>query len=291
MASEAEVLLCPAMNHRMWQHPATQENLRRLKSFGYEILSPETGSLACGESGPGRLPEAQVVVSWIRRLLSPKDLWGTKVLVTAGPTREPIDRVRFISNRSSGRMGVALAQTAWYRGAEVHLVHGPLSVPLPIGPSCIFVETVQEMLEAILKRWNKIDILIMAAAVADFVVGNPQPGKIKKTSSYTLSLKKAPDILQILQERRRPGQTVVGFAAEEGPVLKAEASRKLKEKGLDLIVANDITREDTGFDTETNEVLVLDRLGGQRLIPKASKEEIAWAIWDEVLRVRRDVAT
>jgi len=253
-------------------------------------LSPETGSLACGESGPGRLPEAQVVLAWIKRLLSPKDLWGTNVLVTAGPTREPIDQVRFISNRSSGRMGVALAQTAWYRGAQVYMVHGPLSVPLPIGPSSIFVETVQEMLEAILQYWDKIDILIMAAAVSDFVVETPQPGKIKKTSSYTLCLKKAPDILQTLRGKRRPGQTIVGFAAEEGPVLKAEASRKLQEKDLDLIVANDITREDTGFDTETNEVLVLDRLGGQRLLPKAPKEKIAWAVWDEVLRVRRNVA-
>ena len=283
MASEAQVLLCPAMNQRMWQHPATQENLSRLKSFGYGVLTPEEGFLACGESGPGRLPSPEVIVAHVKRLFSPKDLVGKRVLITAGPTREPSDRVRFISNRSSGRMGCALAYTAWERGAEVTLIHGPLAVPLPYGVKAVAVETAQEMLEAVKKYFPEADILVMAAAVAEFVVKELTPGKIKKQESLILELTKAPDILQEIKRLRHRGQIVVGFAAEEGHLLGEEARRKLHAKGLDLIVANDISRSDTGFETETNEVLVLNRHGEEKKIPLARKEEIARAIWDEIV--------
>lgn len=288
MASEAPVLLCPAMNQRMWQHPATQANVRRLKGFGYEVLTPEEGALACGESGPGRLPSPEVIVAHVKRLLAEKDLQGKKVLITAGPTREPLDQVRFLSNRSSGRMGCALAYVAWLRGAEVTLIHGPLTVSPPYGVEKIAVETAQEMFSAVKERLSEADILVMAAAVADFVVKNPAAGKIKKTEALTLELVKAPDILKEIRSQRRPGQIVVGFAAEEGHLLQEEARRKLEEKGLDLIVANDITRKDTGFETETNEVLILNRKGEERYLPLAPKMEIAWAVWDEILRLRQE---
>jgi len=287
MASKAPVLLCPAMNKRMWQHPATQENISRLKSYGYAVLSPEEGALACGERGPGRLPSLETILAFTERLLAPKDLSGKTVLVTAGPTREPIDRVRFISNRSSGRMGVALAYTAWLRGATVFLIHGPLSVTLPPGVEGVPVETAKEMLEAVKRYLPQMDILVMAAAVADFVVKAPVSGKIKKQEHLNLELVKAPDLLQSIKDLRRPGQIIVGFAAEEGRVLRQEAERKLKEKALDLIVANDISRRETGFEVETNEVLILDRLGREKRVSLAPKSEIAWAIWDQVLDYER----
>ncbi len=288
MASKAQVLLCPAMNKRMWQHPATQGNVSRLKTYGYTVLSPEEGALACGERGPGRLPSLETILAFTERLLAPKDLSGKTVLVTAGPTREPVDWVRFISNRSSGRMGVALAYTAWLRGAKVFLVHGPLSIPLPPGvEKVVSVETTKEMLEAVKKYLPEIDILVMAAAVADFAVKTPVSGKIKKQKYLNLELVKGPDILQSIKDLRRPGQIIVGFAAEEERVLRQEAERKLKEKALDLIVANDISRKETGFEVETNEVLILDRLGQEKRIPLASKSEIAWAIWDQVLDYER----
>ncbi len=282
MASGAKVLLCPAMNQRMWQHKAMQENISRLEGFGYTVLYPEKGNLACGEVGPGRLPSLETILAYTKRLLAPKDLFGKKVLITAGPTREPIDQVRFISNRSSGRMGAALSYVAWLRGAEVTLVHGPLSVPIPVGVKNIPVETTEEMFDAVKELFSQVDILVMAAAVADFRVKEPVAGKIKKKEEILLSLVKTPDILQSLKDKRRPGQIVVGFAAEEGKYLRKEAHRKLKEKDLDLIVANDISRKDTGFESETNEVLLINREGQEKIIPLSKKEKVAWAIWDEV---------
>ncbi len=287
MASRAKVILCPAMNELMWSHPATQENIKRLRSFGYTILAPETGALACGDIGPGRLPSLRKIVEFTKRLLGPHDLKDHRVLVTAGPTREPIDRVRFISNRSSGRMGCALAQVAWWRGAEVYLIHGPLSVPPPVGPTCLPVETAQEMLEAVREYLSKVDIIIMAAAVADFVAAKPLDKKLKKRPHFCLELVQAPDILQQIKLWAKD-QVVVGFAAEEGPQLISEAQRKLKEKGLDLIVANDISRSDIGFDAEENEVLIISRQGTTKSVPKGPKNKIAWAIWDEILQWQRD---
>ncbi len=285
MASEAKVLLCPAMNQHMWQHPAMQENILRLESFGYTVLCPEKGTLACGEIGPGRLPSLETILAYTERLFAPKDLVGKKVLITAGPTREPIDQVRFISNRSSGRMGTALAYVAWLRGAEVTLVHGPLSVPIPVGIKGIPIETAQEMFDTVKDLFPQVDILVMAAAVADFRVKEPIGGKIKKKEELLLSLVKTPDILQGLKDKRRPGQIVVGFAAEEGKYLRQEAFRKLKAKALDLIVANDITRKDAGFESETNEVLLINCQGQEKIIPLTKKERVAWAIWDEVNRI------
>ncbi len=283
LASEARVLICPAMNHHMWAHPAVQENVERIKGFGYEVLSPGEGELACGEAGPGRLPPEEVIVSYLERLVAPKDFAGKKVLVTAGPTREFIDLVRFLSNRSSGKMGVALARAAWCRGAEVTLIHGPLSFTPPPFLKRVPVTSAEEMKEAVLTHFKDADLLLMAAAVADYRPEKALPGKLKKDQpALSLRLVRTPDILLAVKEVKRPGQLVVGFAAEEGERLSVEAERKLKEKGLDLIVANDITREDTGFEADTNEVLILSRSGRQTRIPLASKEEVAWRILDAV---------
>ena len=283
MASEARVLLCPAMNPRMWAHPAVQENVAKLRSWGYEVLSPGEGELACGEVGPGRLPPEEVIVAFLERLLGPQDFSGKKVLVTAGPTREPLDLVRFLSNRSSGRMGLALAVVAWLRGAQVTLIHGPLAVSPPPFIATVSVETAQEMREAVLSRFEGADVLIMAAAVSDYRPKEVFPGKIKKTEkTFTLTLERTPDILTELSRRRRKGQILVGFAAEEGENLIPEAERKLEAKGLDLIVANDISRKDTGFEVETNEVFLIGRGGLRGKLPLAPKDEIAWQILDAV---------
>ncbi len=283
LASQARALICPAMNVHMWNHPAVQENVARLRGFGYEVLAPGAGELACGEVGPGRLPAEETILFYLRRLLAPKDFAGKKVLVTAGPTREPIDLVRFISNRSSGQMGLALALAAWYRGAEVVLVHGPLSFSPPAFLNCISVETAVEMKEAVLSNFEGKDLLFMVAAVADYRPAEVFSGKLKKDrETLTLRLVKTPDILSEVTRLKRPGQLVIGFAAEEGEKLLSEAKRKLEEKALDLVVANDITREETGFETETNEVYVLTRTGEQIKLPLATKEEIAWRLLDLV---------
>lgn len=283
MASKARVLLCPAMNVNMWEHPAVQENVAKLRSWGYEVLSPGEGELACGDVGPGRLPEEKIIVSYLERLLAPQDLAGKKVLVTAGPTREPLDAVRFISNRSSGRMGLALAEAAWKQGAEVTLVHGPLAFSPPPFLKAIPVETSAEMAEAVREHFPASDILIMAAAVADYRPREVFSGKLKKSSpTLTLTLERTADILKEVSQRRAPGQVVVGFAAEEARALREEARRKLREKELDLIVANDITRPETGFETETNEVYLFFADGREAHIPLASKEEVAWKILEAV---------
>ena len=283
MASGAKVLLCPAMNPRMWAHPAVQENVAKLRSWGYEVLSPGEGELACGEVGPGRLPPEEVIVAFLERLLGPKDFSGKKVLVTAGPTREPLDLVRFLSNRSSGRMGLSLAVAAWLRGAEVTLIHGPLAVSPPPFITTLPVETAQEMREAVLSGFEGADVLLMAAAVSDYRPKDFFPGKIKKSAkTLTLTLERTPDILAEVSERKKEGQLVVGFAAEEGENLIPEAERKLEAKGLDLIVANDISRKDAGFEAETNEVFLIGRGGLRRKLPLAPKDEIAWEILDAV---------
>ena len=276
------VILCPAMNSAMYRHPATQENLDRLRSLGYTLVEPDCGRLACGEEGPGRLPEWETVREQLLRALTPQDLAGQQVLISAGPTREPLDPARYLSNRSSGKMGYALARTAWRRGARVTLVSGPVALPSPPGIEVIRVETAAEMHAAVMKAGAQASVIVKAAAVVDFRPARRAERKIKKQQAdLSVELALNPDILAELGRSRRPGQVLVGFAAESDN-LEAEGRRKLLEKNLDLVVVNDITRPDAGFDAETNQVLLVDR-GGCRTLPLLTKEETADAIWDQVL--------
>ncbi len=286
LASSAPALLFPAMNEKMWRHPATQENVRHLKDWGYTVVCPDEGPLACGEAGPGRLPAEEVILAYVRKALSPQDLAGCKVLVTCGPTREPVDLVRYLSNRSSGRMGLALAQAAFERGAEVILIHGPLSVAIPPLFERIEVETAEEMRKRLLEKFPETEILFMAAAVADYRPVVFRAEKIKKGGRLTLELEPTPDLLSEVAARRRPGQVIVGFAAEESARLAAEAERKLRQKDLDLVVANPIDQPEAGFETETNRVLILDRHGRRLELPLQPKEEIAEKILDQVVVFR-----
>ncbi|NPB08824.1 MAG: bifunctional phosphopantothenoylcysteine decarboxylase/phosphopantothenate--cysteine ligase CoaBC [Thermodesulfobacteria bacterium] len=286
LATEAPGLIFPAMNEKMWSHPATQENVQILRNWGYTVVSPDEGPLACGESGPGRLPSEEVILAYARRLLSPPDLSGLRVVVTCGPTREPVDLVRYLSNRSSGRMGLALAQAAFERGAEVVLIHGPLSVPIPPLFTRVPVETTAEMQEALLEHFPAADVLFMVAAVADYRPVNFRAEKIKRRERLVLELEPTPDLLAEVSRKRRPGQVIVGFAAEEAENLASEAARKLRQKGLDLLVANPIDRPGAGFEAETNEVLILDREGRRIELSRRPKEEIAEKILDQVVRLR-----
>ncbi|MFZ5799140.1 MAG: bifunctional phosphopantothenoylcysteine decarboxylase/phosphopantothenate--cysteine ligase CoaBC [Thermodesulfobacteriota bacterium] len=281
-ASGKPVLFCPAMNSNMYRHQATQDNLARLQALGYVLIEPDCGRLACGDEGPGRLPEWERVREEILRALSVQDLAGQHILITAGPTREPLDPARYLSNRSSGRMGYALAATARRRGARVTLLSGPVALPPPPGVEVIRLETAAEMREAVLGIHDQATVIVKAAAVADFRPAHYEERKIKKRQA-ALSLELAPnaDILAELGRTRRAGQVLVGFAAESGD-LEEEGRRKLREKNLDLVVVNDITRPDAGFDVDTNQVLLVDR-GGERSLPLLSKEETADAIWDHVL--------
>lgn len=281
-ASGKPVLLCPAMNSAMYSHLATRENLDRLRTLGYHLIEPDCGRLACGEEGPGRLPEWDRVREELLRALAPQDLAGRRILITAGPTREPIDPARYLSNRSSGKMGYALARTARRRGAAVTLVSGPVALPPPPGVEVIRVETAAKMHDAVMGARDQAAVVVKAAAVADFRPAHCAEHKIKKQgASLSLELAHTTDILAELGRSRRPGQLLVGFAAESGS-LETEGRRKLREKNLDLVVVNDITRPDAGFEVETNQVLLVDR-DGCRALPLLSKEETADAIWDHVL--------
>lgn len=283
-AASKPVVLCPAMNAAMYAHPATQANLERLRALAYRVVEPDCGRLACGEEGPGRLPEWERVREELLRALTPQDLAGRRVLVTAGPTREPLDPARCLTNRSSGKMGYALARTARRRGAVVTLITGPVNLPPPDGVEVIGVETAAEMFDAVMGLRAQAQVIVKAAAVADFRPAQRAAGKIKKqTATPTLALERTADILAELGQRRQKGQVLVGFAAESGD-LEAEGRRKLRDKNLDLVVVNDITRPDAGFDVETNQVLLIDR-EGCRALPLLSKEETADAIWDRVLEL------
>ncbi len=284
LATRAPVLLFPAMNDRMFAHPAAQANLARLRELGYVIVGPGTGPLAYGEGqGPGRLPEPTEIREHIGRALTGATLFtGRRVLVTAGPTREPIDPVRFISNRSSGRMGYALAQAAWRRGAQVVLVSGPTARPEPVGVEVVPVETAQEMKDAVAAALPSADVLLMAAAVADFRPVSVAAEKIKKDARpEAISLEPAPDVLRVTRAARPAGLIAVGFALETENV-RANARGKLAAKDLDLVVLNDATAPGAGFEVETNEVVLLDRAGGEEPLPLMPKSEVAEAILDRV---------
>ena len=289
LAHRGPVLLAPAMNPRMWSHPATRANLETMRSRGGEIVGPDEGETAEGEWGVGRMAEPEEIFRRCRTLLGESDsLAGRRVLVSAGGTREPVDAVRFIGNRSSGRMGVALAEELRKRGADVTLLAANLAVPPPPGVEVLQTPTAEAMLEQALAHADA-DVVLMAAAVADYRPADPVEGKRpKEDASWELTLEPTADVLRTLGERRTNGQVLIGFAADRGHHGLSRAREKLERKRVDLVVYNDVSRTDIGFDSDENEV-VLVSAEGERRIPKASKDQIAAAIVDtaeELLRER-----
>ncbi|RMD81917.1 MAG: bifunctional phosphopantothenoylcysteine decarboxylase/phosphopantothenate--cysteine ligase CoaBC [Candidatus Dadabacteria bacterium] len=282
LATRAPVIVCPSMNTNMLEHPATRRNLERLADFGYRVVEPDSGDLACGVRGPGRLPDSDVLVEEVRAALAPQDLAGTRVLVSAGPTREPIDPVRCITNRSSGRTGYAIAAAARRRGARVTLVSGPVALRPPRGCQVEAVETAEQMNEAVRRLVADADVVVMVAAVADYRPVRSEPQKIKKDKErLTIELERTPDILGGLRELG--GQRIlVGFAAETENV-REQALEKLRRKSLDMIVANDVGRADAGFDAETNAAVIIDRWGREEQTGLVAKEELAERILDRVV--------
>lgn len=276
------VIVCPAMNTNMYTHQATQDNMQRLNELGYMVVEPDAGRLACGDEGQGRLPDWERAREDLLLCLSDQDLHGQKVLVTAGPTREILDPARFISNRSSGKMGFALARTARRRGADVTLVTGPVSLDDPPGVKTIHVTTALEMYDAVMQRADAASIIVKSAAVADFRPATQEDHKVKKTSAeMKLDLESNPDILAELGKKRRKGQLLVGFAAESQEH-EQQAKHKLQEKNLDMVVVNDIGRTNSGFEADTNQVTLVDHSGVYPL-PLVSKEMAADKIWDHVV--------
>jgi len=285
LAARCPVVVAPAMDGGMWQHPAVVANVATLRARGVTVLDPDAGALASGLNARGRLPEVDTIVEAVLGALTPtRDLAGERVVVTAGPTREPIDPVRYISNRSSGRMGYALAAAAARRGAQVTLVSGPTALTPPSAAGFVPVQTAEEMREAVLHHAERASIVIKAAAVADYRVLHPAEQKIKGKRDLTLELTPNPDILAEVAARTL-GAFIVGFAAETHDVV-ANARAKLQAKGIDLLVANDVSRHDIGFDAEDNEVLLIDRWGGGRALPRMPKGAVADAILDEILALR-----
>ena len=287
LASTRPVLLAPAMDADMYRHPAVQENLERLRAWGVRIVGPAEGELASGMWGPGRLAEIPEILQAVTEILQPmNDLAGEVVLVTAGPTHEPIDPVRYLSNRSSGKMGYALAQEAADRGAQTILVSGPTALTAPRGVEVIQVETALQMSAAVLGRLPKATVVIKAAAVSDYRLSKPSKSKLKKSeTSHTLELVPNPDILKEIGAQKG-ARIVVGFAAETGDLLR-QAERKLKEKNLDLIVANDVTWEGAGFSHDTNHVIMIDLYGEIEEVPLSPKRQVARRILDRVVHLRK----
>jgi phosphopantothenoylcysteine decarboxylase/phosphopantothenate--cysteine ligase len=285
LAVRCPVVMAPAMDGGMWLHPAVVANVAALRARGVTVLEPDAGPLASGLNARGRLPEIDAIVEAVLGALTPaRDLAGERVVVTAGPTREPIDPVRYISNRSSGRMGYALAAAAARRGAHVVLVAGPTALTPPPATVFVPVQTAEEMREAVLQHAARASVVIKAAAVADYRVRHPAEQKIKGKRDLTLELTPNPDILAEVAARAG-GAFIVGFAAETNDVV-ANARAKLTAKGIDLLVANDVSRRDIGFDAEDNEVLLIDRWGGGRALPRMPKAAVADAILDEILALR-----
>ena len=286
IASRAPVIVCPAMHTEMWEHPSVQDNVSTLRSRGVIVVDPEEGRLAGGDVGAGRLAAPEVIVAAVERVLTPPDLAGLSVLITAGGTREPIDPVRFIGNRSSGRQGHALAEEAAARGATVTLVT-TTSLPVPAGVERVGVATAAEMHEAVLSRSETADIVVMAAAVADFTPVTVAEHKIKKTDGVPIvELRPTADTLAALGASKTPGQTIVGFAAETFDV-EANALGKLTRKGADLIVANDVAAPGVGFEHETNSVTILCASGRRREVGLTSKRAVAREILDLIVDERR----
>src|SRR5271167_1916461 len=290
LATTAPVIVAPAMNVNMWEHPATQANLEILRRRGVHVVEPGSGYLACGMVGAGRLAEPEeIVAATLERLGVAQDFAGETVLITAGPTHEPIDPVRYLGNRSSGKMGYALAEAALRRGAKVILVSGPTAIQPPSAADTVFVETAQEMRTAVLDRWEQAGFIIMAAAVADYHVKNVATEKIKRRSAIELQLEPNPDILADLGSLRHASgkhtPVLIGFAAETGNLLE-NARAKLEKKRVDAIVLNDVSRNDIGFDSDRNEVTIITQ-SGDIAVPEASKLDVAQKILEAALRIRQ----
>ena len=294
LATKAPVIVAPAMNVNMWEHAATQANLEILRQRGVHIVEPGSGYLACGMVGAGRLPDPEVIVAaTLERLGVSQDLAGETVLVTAGPTYEPVDPVRFIGNRSSGKMGYALAEAALRRGAKVILVSGPTALKPPSAAETIYVETAQQMRTAVLDRWEQASMIIMAAAVADYHVKSVAPEKIKRNGALELQLEPNPDVLADLGSLRHASgkrtPLLIGFAAETENLLE-NARKKLCAKRVDAIVLNDVSRSDIGFNSDRNEVTIVTA-DDTITVPEASKLDVAQKIVEVVLDMRRRQAT
>lgn len=289
MATRAPVLVAPAMNTGMWENAAVQQNIKTLRARGVEIVAPVSGHLACGDSGAGKLEDVAVIAERACELLfAKKDMEGLRVMVTAGPSREALDPVRYISNRSSGKMGYAIAQAAQKRGAEVTLLSGPVAIEVPQGVKLVPFTTTQELLDRASELAREQDLLIQAAAPADYRAKEVAPQKIKKQGGepMTFTLVENPDVAATLGKAKRSGQVFVGFAAETNDVL-AHARDKLARKNLDMIVANDVTRPGAGFDVDTNIVTLITK-DGQEALPMMSKAEVAQRILDRALALRRE---
>jgi phosphopantothenoylcysteine decarboxylase/phosphopantothenate--cysteine ligase len=278
------VILAPAMNWRMYENPIFRKHLNYLISLDVKTVGPERGSLACGEEGIGRMADIGTIMESVYAVMTPQDMNGERVLITAGPTREHLDPVRFISNRSSGKMGYALARNAKLRGADVTLISGPVSLEAPYGVEMVRVETASEMHEAVLMDAGKSSILVMCAAVSDFAPEKLETLKIEKTESMTLNLRKNPDILSaVARLEKRP--FTVGFSAETGNRID-RARQKMEAKKADIMVFNDILKKDAGFDSDTNEVTIIDSKGEKKL-PQMSKDDVAAEIFDRVVELKK----
>ena len=290
LAAQAPIVVCPAMNTGMYQNSATQENIAKLQERGVTVMPPAVGHLACGTSGPGRLPEPQQIVEFMSAFFAGRecDLRGLRVLVTAAGTREPIDPVRYVGNRSSGKMGYAVAQMAAERGADVLLISGPSALATPPNVRVVNVETTNEMLEACLAAYGDVDIVIKAAAVADYRPRDVADQKIKKKTddALTVVMDKNPDILKTLGAKKEQ-QVLVGFAAETQNLL-ANAREKVVKKNLDMIVANDVTAAGAGFNSDTNIVKFLFANGEVRELEQMPKVDVANKILDEAIRIRNE---
>lgn len=301
LAYEGPVWIAPAMNTAMWNHPATRQNMETLRGRGVQVVEPGSGLLACGDMGAGRMAEPEQIVAQVLGELAAlkagegsgngaaapeeaadRPLAGKTVLVTGGPTREMLDPIRFISNRSTGKMAAALATQARELGARVILVHGPMSAPIPAGVEAVAVTGAREMLAAVQARWEEVDLAVFAAAVANYEAGEQSGQKIKGAESLTLTLYRTPDIAAWCGHHRRPGQVLVGFAAESENLLEY-AARKLEQKNLDLICANDIAQPGAGFESEGNQVTLMGRGGWQVQSALLPKNQVAAWIWTQTL--------
>jgi phosphopantothenoylcysteine decarboxylase/phosphopantothenate--cysteine ligase len=284
LATRAPVLVAPAMHTEMWEHAAVQDNLRTLRDRGVHVVDPVAGRLAGGDVGEGRLAEPADIVAAAERVFVPRDLAGLRVVITAGGTREPIDPVRFIGNRSSGKQGYAIAEVAARRGADVTLVT-TIGRPAPAGVEIVSVQTAAEMQDAVMSRAAGFDVIVMAAAVADFRPKEPPKRKLKKHEGIPeIVLEPTHDFLVDLGREKPPGQVLVGFAAETDDLV-AHATAKLRGKRLDLIVGNDISQPDAGFEVDTNRAVILDADGGREALPLLAKSDLAGVILDKVARL------
>ena len=287
LATKAPVLVAPAMNTGMWTAEATKRNVEQLKTRGFFFSGPATGLLACGDEGEGRMSEPEEIVEKIGEILCrTKDYQGIKVLITAGATRERLDPVRFLTNDSSGKMGFALAEAARMRGADVTLVKGNTTAVLPYGLKIVNIESAEDLLRVMKKEAKNHDVIIQAAAVADYTINKPSKKKIKKTAGapLTIQLTETPDIAKTIGSVKKKGQTFVGFAAETDRVI-AHAREKLEAKNLDLIVANDVTKPGAGFNTDTNIVSIVSENGIDHL-PIMTKRKVADVILDKIIQIR-----